>query len=302
MPVDCVNGVPVMFIHIPKTGGSSIKKYFQMQVACHRTAQDFLYHMNKGIVPVTLNEEEGSSLAKATLWKENMEKILEEAEKKQEHLFSKSFKFSFVRNPWDRFSSIYHYHKNDFGGLDPFEHFINDLKNLRGPIFSSESQTILKLTQTEYLSVGEEFKELYNNNIEGDLSGANYNAHSHFASVRYASGNNALNAMNYIGRTETAQKDVKNICHILDNEYKSNPSACTDRYWMNNRGEFTQHEKKSANNESRYTKMYTEFDFIYTVFDYYYDDVVNFSYTFSGTSNCEITKECFRIKARKDAS
>jgi len=277
MPYDCINGIPIMFIHIPKNGGSSIKRYFQMQESCHRSAQDFLYNMNKGIVPIALNEEYCSdeNFEKYILWKERLENVFEEAEKKQEHLFPKAFKFSFVRNPWDRLASIYHYHKNDFGGLGAFEFFIGNLRNLQGPIFSSESQTILKLTQTQYISVGGKIKRMYDNSFD-------------LLNIRYASGDDMINAMNYIGRFETMQKDVKNICQILDNGYNGG-----DRHWMNNRGDFTYHERKSDNSKQSYVKMYKEFDSIYAVFDYYCDDIKNFGYTFSGYPNCEITKECF---------
>lgn len=63
-----------IFLHIPKTAGSSIKKaFFGRYVADHSHASY--------------------------------------AKKKYPREWEKYFKFSFVRNPWDRISSIYHFYK-----------------------------------------------------------------------------------------------------------------------------------------------------------------------------------------------
>jgi len=59
-----------LFIHVPKTGGSSIKRYFESQ---HISVRKYKAEL-------------------ATNWND-------------------LFKFAFVRNPWDRYVSMFHYRK-----------------------------------------------------------------------------------------------------------------------------------------------------------------------------------------------
>tara|TARA_Y100000034_G_scaffold112541_1_gene146613 strand:- start:188 stop:1090 length:903 start_codon:yes stop_codon:yes gene_type:complete len=300
VPFNVINGVPLLFIHIPKTGGTSIKKYFDFQISGHETLQDFLYHLDQGQILLHANEEYGGDPQKFQTWKTALDdvsvELFKKSRKDNRHPFHGLFKFSFVRNPWDRATSLYYYHKEDFGRLGTFSEFINDVKHRKGKIFDPSVPTVLRLTQTQYLSIGDICDKVSQNSFIKSLTSTEQGK-PEYDGFHPRRGTSSRLMIDYIGRLETVTHDVKNICQLLDAAFNGG-----DRYWMNNRGEFTQHERKSMNNEKRYTNMYKDFDSIYTVFDYYYDDVVNFNYTFSGTSNCEITKECFRIKAQENAS
>ena len=258
-----------------------------MQEAGHETMQDFLYHFDRGDVWSQTNEEYGSNVKNFNtrhniLWDAlgTLDTLVKETPAAPTHPFTGIFKFTFVRNPWDRFSSLYHYHKEDFGGLGTFNEFINNLKDKRGKIFNPTSDTTLRLTQTQFLSVGDNCENTHERSQDSGYTG-----------MHPKRGTNSKLMIDYVGRLETITQDIANITQKLDGLYNG-----TDRFWMRNRGDFTQRERISLNSKQSYIKMYKDFDSIYAVFEYYYDDIVNFGYTFSGYSNCEITKECFRKK------
>ncbi len=275
MPFEVIGGVPLIFIHIPKNAGTSIKKYFDMQRTCHLTAQHFLNSMKEGTVPLTLNtDEDRAELLKRT------NRSFRNMETKGENPFRKPFKFCFVRNPWDRFVSIYRYHKDDFGGLGTFEDFIQQLKERSGPIFSPSAATILKLTQTQYISISPEFETLVTNNNS--------------LNIEYPSERQAQLAMDAIYRVENIADGVEKISQYIEKNYNGG-----DRHWLNHRKPFAYHERNGNPEEVRHTTFYKDFDAIYAVFDYYFHDMVNFEYTFSGYANCEITKECLNQKVRE---
>ena len=71
-PVQHQNGRPFIFVHINKTGGTSVGNAIGLPVKSHQTA--------RGIIKRLGRDE-----------------------------WDKSFKFTFVRNPWDRIVSLYKY-------------------------------------------------------------------------------------------------------------------------------------------------------------------------------------------------
>jgi len=286
MPFGVVNGIPLLFIHIPKTAGTSIKEYFNLQIAGHETLHDALYALEQGVVPVHANEEYSQNITEGHRWKTSLDnaaiQMFKEAHHQKVHPIAKWFKFCFVRNPWDRMASMYHYHYHDFGGLGSFDEMIEDMRRHQGPIFDPSSDVQLRLTQTQFISVGDTTEQV------SPLSPNPFFTGRH--PVR-----DTPNTMmiDYLGRYESLHRDVKEICRHLDENCQG-----SDTYWKNHRGAFTARARPSKNSRQRYTKMYTTFNLIYAVFQYYYEDVVNFNYTFSGHPNCEITKECFKIRAK----
>lgn len=279
MPYSVLNNIPILFIHIPKVAGTSIKKYFHLSDQGHETVQDFLYNMNQGWIYTCANEEDSNDEDTYKSYLQNLDQSFERLRDtslfQKTHPLNNIFKFSFVRNPWDRIASIYHYHKNNFGGLGTFSDFLKSIKSLTGPIFTPDSSTILRLTQTQYLSLGEECEQVTDESLYKSWG-------------MHPIDDSSTIHMNYIGYFETINNDINNICLLL------NKIADPQTPWIAEQNFSDYRERVSANSNKRYTKMYANFDEIYAIFEYYYDDIVNFNYTFTGYPNCEITKECFR--------
>jgi hypothetical protein len=70
--------IKIVFIHVPRTGGSSIKEALGLYDKIYKKD---LYHMSAVDIPDVCKDY---------------------------------FKFAFVRNPWDRFVSLYFYNKSDW--------------------------------------------------------------------------------------------------------------------------------------------------------------------------------------------
>ena len=101
-----------IFVHIPKTAGSSINRYISGgKIFDWKTPN---YEVLYGYCP-----KRQIHLQHATV------KQLLETELISEDLFNTYFKFTFIRNAWDRSYSDYHWMMNDTGIKDNFENFIN---------------------------------------------------------------------------------------------------------------------------------------------------------------------------------
>tara|TARA_R100001594_G_scaffold138237_1_gene181749 strand:+ start:1365 stop:1946 length:582 start_codon:yes stop_codon:yes gene_type:complete len=89
-----------IFIHIPKTGGNSVKKVLGIDCHSHRALREYKVAFSV----LQLNSK-----------------------------FKTYFKFCFVRNPFDRFVSAYNYLKN--GGISPMDKADCERFNLRNRTF-----------------------------------------------------------------------------------------------------------------------------------------------------------------------
>lgn len=102
----------IIFIHIPKTAGSSIEKFFGLSKISHKWNQSNRLYL-KGWDPVHkvhLQHARAKDLLDNKL-------ILKD-------VWDEYFKFAFVRNPWDRAHSDYIWMQKDRKVEGPFEDYI----------------------------------------------------------------------------------------------------------------------------------------------------------------------------------
>lgn len=276
MPYDIINDTPVLFVHIPKTGGQSIKQHFNMQESCHLTAQQFLSSINSGDVPITINRDCTAEYLKTLRGR------LKDMSEHQQHPYKEALKFGIVRNPWDRFLSIYHYHRHNFGGLGSFEDFIHSFVGRSHSIID----TNLSLTQTEYLSIDSDPNKLH---VLPDENHKTLNG-----GLKYANSATSFLGVDYIGRYETLKDSVKEVAQKIRDR--------NNNFKLNWERPFLPHTHKSENAPIKYHQLYSNFEDIYAVFAYYYADISNFGYTFSGASNCLVTHDCLRRYKEKNAT
>jgi hypothetical protein len=121
-----------IFIHIPKTAGTSIEqklghfKELQKGVQDHRSISQ--------IEPVTIGELVRACIKfDSNLFLLLLKKMIRDKQFNNRHCYNNYFKFSFVRNPWARVFSWYknvmrdNHHKKRFGVADDcsFKDFLN---------------------------------------------------------------------------------------------------------------------------------------------------------------------------------
>ena len=279
MPFELFNNYPYIFIHIPKTGGTLIKHHFEMQESCHRTAMDFSDALQSYRIPLAPNAKHCNTKEMMTEWMAPFTKIATQAHAEDKSLFWDVFKFSVVRNPWDRFCSIYYWHQKDFGGLGTFEQFVSTLNNQEG-IFSPDSNTVLRLTQTQYLSTALDFTASMGTPSEQVL-GINESGGS--LTMRpvlglYPIGTSEL-SMDHIMRYETMTAELNELEMALGRT----PTRATLHL---------PRVRKSDNSKRDYKTNYQHVDEIYAVYKAYREDIIHFNYTFTGDKKCATTNEC----------
>ena len=169
------------FVHIPRTGGSSIRK----------ALSNYSYLGN-----------EGGHLSVSAL--------LEDWQEDRLQVYFNTFWFAFVRNPWDRFVSSYTYLKNQpdtkrgrlFNELiKPFRTFKDFVMNIDGPHVRNTLDVIAKSRGGSFSS----FRKLSTTNL-----------FDHFAPQRvFTKDKHGTQLLDFVGKFENLQKDFNVACEKI---------------------------------------------------------------------------------------
>jgi hypothetical protein len=177
MPIDVRRGI--VFIHIPKTGGTSIE------------------HMLGLMQPQSLygRSEDGSGRSDKTLQHLTWAELHAHADSR---FLSGALKFAFVRNPWDRFLSEYLWRRSwyfrDIQSRSDYFYSAQDLKSLDAFV------RVLNLPQPKRV----EARRGFDGHLESQLS--------------FVIDVNAEVAMNFVGRFENFASDVHRVCRLIGME------------------------------------------------------------------------------------
>jgi len=166
--------------------------------------------------------------------------------------FDDAFKFMFVRNPWDRLVSDYHY--LNLLASDPSEACRLDAHTIAAKSLFID----YKITDfTDFVNFITDHSEEYNMFPVGYLK---INTLTKFATRQpWSRGNNGKVIVDYIGRFENLQSDFDEICEKLDIPSGTLPHI------------------NSTKRQKDWRSYYTDDTFL-KVAEFYLDDIVRFGY------------------------
>jgi hypothetical protein len=179
MPVDLDR--QIVFVHIPKTGGTSIDMMFNLM------GPDNYYLVAP--VPTTIDKAPVHFT-----WVE-LKSIL------PAEFTQRAFKFAFVRNPWDRFLSAFLYHRQDFLIR---VHKLGD--RYRDNLAFSERELVSLDAFVECLNLPREARVSRRAGFDGHLE----------PQRSYVTNEAGQIAMDFIGRFEEFDRDVRRVASRME--------------------------------------------------------------------------------------
>ena len=162
-----------MYIHINKTGGTSIEKVFEED-----GGRKCLYRNNNVQCHISSREYK---------------------KKLPENIWDSLFKFSFVRNPWDRFVSLFHYRKVQYD--------FNDVLNLMSEFYDYKQKKI---------NGNKSFIPFHKN-----IKNTKLRLINHFCSnqLGWISDNDGNLLVDYVGKFENIDADFKEVCDRINKPF-----------------------------------------------------------------------------------
>lgn len=157
-----------IFIHIPKNAGTSISKSIGLEQTSHITIREI----------------------KSILSKE---------------VFSSYFKFCFVRNPWDRFLSLYNYARLE----ESYYHSsVNPLKAKFGKHLDYDLLKDASFKECAYF--------LLDNKLKHDRTWNHWNEQ-----ISWITDEKGNKIIDFIGRVENINRDLKQVSEIINKKIKN---------------------------------------------------------------------------------
>lgn len=230
MPLDYDRNL--VFIHIPRTGGTSIESVFD------------LMHRDKffGFPPPVKMQVDKSP--QHLTWLE-LKPLLRSGFSEQ------AFKISFVRNPWDRFLSVYLYKRRKY--LQSLRHWS---KQQLGALFHERNYyNESHLWSFDAFVKTLEFSECRRVSIKGGLDGHLETQWS------YLSNESGSVAMDFVGRFETFERDIKAVSKRMGLSIHYVPHVNTTAHLRDYRLYYSSYARAA-------------------VYNFYLKDIVGFDYTF----------------------
>ena len=263
-----------LYLKVSKTAGTTMEKCLGEDygnTSIQFFSRDLLKayygpHVGPPLLPLTLSWEKQAALLRASRW-ELMEpakrwivkfgrlgeevaghtsiKMIERHSLISEKLFDKLFKFCFVRNPWDRMVSVYHFLKTHASDDD------EELKCLTFKKFIKEIPAkIGRVGKDKFFTDFDEFTSLV----------------MYIPQVDYVFNSEEEKVVDFVGRYENIKND---FTHIYKKIYDTNPGNMMDTKYNT-----TKHKHYS----SYYTKKLKNI-----IGETYKEDIEKFGYSFEGT-------------------
>ena len=242
-----------LFVHIPRTGGTSFRRMLKID----EEVEGLEYLNTKGLMPVQNQRwycyssypsikriHLPSHTVPRVLHKEHLcIKYMSQLSLIDQDIFDNYYKFAFVRNPWDRFISLWVKFKEEVLLQEQF----NGLFNLHIDYDFKEPQELLKfllLAHRKDLLLPRWFKPQY----------------------EYVHDENLRVLTNYVGMYEKFQFSFDFLCDRIDVPHKTLPWSSED------------HRRKKKDGK-HYTEWYDDI-MISAVAEIYYNDIRTWGYEF----------------------